>query len=183
VSLAGEALRQAREQADCPAREKAEKVAMALNNKQRGARKLAKLLGEDVSNIPHLTTSPPPIPPPLQPNLQRQQSLSQQSPSALTTPGSAGFGSISLPAPPPPPPAAPAAPTPWYLAEDYKMEDIVFDDKGAVKAGTLQALVARLTPHGATGESKFSLNSFILVLCSVQRVGRGFFCTKERGRR
>jgi len=43
--------------------------------------------------------------------------------------------------------------TPWYLGEDYEPGDIVFDDKGGVKAGTLKALVARLTPHGSTGMS------------------------------
>jgi hypothetical protein len=40
--------------------------------------------------------------------------------------------------------------TPWYLGEDYDPSEIVFDDKGGVKAGTLRALVARLTPHGST---------------------------------
>jgi son of sevenless-like protein len=40
--------------------------------------------------------------------------------------------------------------TPWYLGEDYDPSEIVVDDKGGVKAGTLRALVARLTPHGST---------------------------------
>jgi son of sevenless-like protein len=51
---------------------------------------------------------------------------------------------------------APVIETPWYLGEDYLPSDIVFDDKGAVKAGTLRALVARLTPHGQTGKSSYS---------------------------
>jgi len=47
--------------------------------------------------------------------------------------------------------------TPWYLGEDYDPSEIVFDDKGGVKAGTLRALVARLTPHGSTCMSFLSL--------------------------
>jgi son of sevenless-like protein len=43
--------------------------------------------------------------------------------------------------------------SPWFLGEDYSAEDIVFDDKGGVRAGTLRGLIARLTPHGQTGES------------------------------
>jgi son of sevenless-like protein len=58
------------------------------------------------------------------------------------TPPSASFTSI-------PPPLQ--IETPWYLVDDYAPEDIIVDDKGAVRAGTLPALVARLTPHGATG--------------------------------
>jgi hypothetical protein len=49
--------------------------------------------------------------------------------------------------------------TPWYLGEDYDPSEIVFDDKGGVKAGTLRALVARLTPHGSTCMSFSSLLS------------------------
>jgi son of sevenless-like protein len=70
------------------------------------SRKLAKILGEDVSAI-NLASVPPPV-------------------------------------------AAPQ--TPWYLSEDYASDEIVFDDRGGVKAGTLRALVARLTPHGSTGK-------------------------------
>jgi hypothetical protein len=54
----------------------------------------------------------------------------------------------TIPAPLPPMIAMPE--TPWYLGEDYDPSEIVFDDKGGVKAGTLRALVARLTPHGST---------------------------------
>jgi son of sevenless-like protein len=45
--------------------------------------------------------------------------------------------------------------TPWYMGEDYPASDIIFDDKGAVRAGTLPALVARLTPHGSTDTTFF----------------------------
>jgi len=49
---------------------------------------------------------------------------------------------------------------PWYLGEDYDPSEIVFDDKGGVKAGTLKALVARLTPHGSTGMSLLFSRAF-----------------------
>jgi son of sevenless-like protein len=55
----------------------------------------------------------------------------------------------TIPAPLPPL-IIPMPETPWYLGEDYDPSEIVFDDKGGVKAGTLRALVARLTPHGST---------------------------------
>lgn len=41
--------------------------------------------------------------------------------------------------------------TPFFLEPNYHPSEIVFDDKGAVKAGTLSALVERLTPHNSTG--------------------------------
>lgn len=41
--------------------------------------------------------------------------------------------------------------TPFYLEPNYHPSEIIFDDKGAVKAGTLSALVERLTPHHSTG--------------------------------
>ena len=64
----------------------------------------------------------------------------------------------------PPPIAPPAVPeTPWYLGEDYALEDITFDDKGGVRAGSLRALVARLTPHGSTGESKWMVVETMLM--------------------
>jgi son of sevenless-like protein len=40
---------------------------------------------------------------------------------------------------------------PWYLNEDYNPTEIILDDKGNVKAGTLKALVSKLTSHGQTG--------------------------------
>ena len=49
----------------------------------------------------------------------------------------------------PGPSAQPDAP--WYLRDDYEPGEIIFDDRGGVKAGTLRALIARLTPHGSTG--------------------------------
>lgn len=67
----------------------------------------------------------------------------------------------TVPAPLPP---TPIPERPWYLGEDYDPSDIVFDDKGNVKAGTLKALVARLTPHGSTG---MSLDLSISDLCSL----------------
>lgn len=51
-------------------------------------------------------------------------------------------------APPAPPPAAAHGQQPeWYTEPDYDPNEIVLDDKGAVKAGTIRALIARLTPH------------------------------------
>lgn len=42
---------------------------------------------------------------------------------------------------------------PAYLSEDYDAGDLVVDEeKGTVKAGTLEALVVRLTRHGIAGE-------------------------------
>jgi son of sevenless-like protein len=35
----------------------------------------------------------------------------------------------------------------WYLATDFPVGELVFDDRGAVKAGTIRGLVARLTAH------------------------------------
>lgn len=72
----------------------------------------------------------------------------------------------SVPGPVPALPLAPPAPpeTPWYLCEDYAPEDIVLDDNGAVRAGTLPALVARLTHHGSTDTSFFQ--AFLLTFRS-----------------
>jgi son of sevenless-like protein len=127
-------------------REKAEKAERDRIKKEKGNKKLAKMLGEDVS---HLPISPPPPPQPpiippviLQQQLQRQQSLSNSV--DMRTPPSASFGHISLPLP---------KETPWYITEDYLPDELIFDDKGQVKAGTLKALVVRLTPHGSTGKS------------------------------
>lgn len=127
-------------------REKAEKAERDRIKKEKGIKKLAKMLGEDVS---HLPISPPPPPQPpiippviLQQQLQRQQSLSNSV--DIRTPPSASFGHISMP---------PQTEMPWYLSEDFIPEEIIFDDKGGVKAGTLRALVVRLTPHGSTGMS------------------------------
>ena len=86
----------------------------ARNNRNRAgpSKKLAKILGEDVSTFGNPANLPPSLAPPVQ----------------------------IIPE------------TPWYLKEDYDPQDIIFDDKGGVRAGTLKALVARLTPHGSTGE-------------------------------
>jgi son of sevenless-like protein len=43
--------------------------------------------------------------------------------------------------------------TPWYLGNDYPPGDLVYEEDKGVKAGTLQALVERLTPHINTGRS------------------------------
>ena len=56
---------------------------------------------------------------------------------------------------PPSTSSAPALPElPWYMQDEYGKEELVFDDKGGVKAGTLPALVAKLTPHGSTGTNR-----------------------------
>ena len=60
----------------------------------------------------------------------------------------------TIPAPLPPL-IIPLPEKPWYLGEDYDPSEIVFDDKGGVKAGTLRALVARLTPHESIGTCTF----------------------------
>ncbi|ORX38721.1 hypothetical protein BD324DRAFT_650066 [Kockovaella imperatae] len=85
-----------------------------LNAKSRQtSKKLAKLLGEDVSTLGH------PLPPPLAPPIQQVPE------------------------------------TPWYLGNDYEASELMFDDKGGVRAGSLRALVARLTPYGSTDTSFF----------------------------
>jgi son of sevenless-like protein len=44
--------------------------------------------------------------------------------------------------------------TPWYLKPDYVPSDIILDNvEGSIKAGTIQALVERLTAHDNTGTS------------------------------
>ncbi|RXK38140.1 hypothetical protein M231_04601 [Tremella mesenterica] len=84
------------------------------------SRKLAKLLGDDIfiNNT---------VPPPHSTNPQNQN---QNQPISTV------------------PTQNQPSETPWYLGEDYEPNEIIFDDKGAVKAGTLKALIARLTPHG-----------------------------------
>lgn len=55
-----------------------------------------------------------------------------------------------------PPAAAMRAAPPWYLSSDYPPGDIVLDeDKGSVKAGTIRALIERLTPHTSADTSFF----------------------------
>lgn len=41
---------------------------------------------------------------------------------------------------------------PPYLGDDYVGNELILDDKGGVKAGTLRALVVRLTQHGTAGK-------------------------------
>lgn len=45
----------------------------------------------------------------------------------------------------------PAAPLPWYLQSEVNSDSIVFDGGGAVKSGTLPALVEQLTLHERIG--------------------------------
>jgi hypothetical protein len=75
--------------------------------------------------------------------------------------------------PAPLPPMIPMPETPWYLGEDYDPSEIVFDDKGGVKAGTLRALVARLTPHGSTCMSSLSCPHSPLVEMEIHRERKG----------
>jgi hypothetical protein len=42
--------------------------------------------------------------------------------------------------------------SPFYLGNDYADEDIIMNPDGTVKAGTLAALVERLTTHEQPGE-------------------------------
>ncbi|KAL7423553.1 cell division cycle-related protein [Cryptotrichosporon argae] len=74
-------------------------------------------------------------------------------------------GPFSAPLPPAPPPEVP-----FYLASDYGPGEIIFDDKGKVKAGTIEALIERLTPHTTTEQAFFS--AFLLTY-------RGFTTTEE----
>ena len=63
-------------------------------------------------------------------------------------------------------PTAPGPPvqheSPWFLGDDYGPGEIVFDDRGGVRAGTLRALVARLTSHGSTGLAYLVLRTDML---------------------
>lgn len=58
----------------------------------------------------------------------------------------------NLPQQPAPLVSTPIPERPWYLGDDYDPSEIVYDERGNVKAGTLSALVAKLTPHGSTGQ-------------------------------
>lgn len=73
----------------------------------------------------------------------------------------------SVPGPVPALPLAPPAPpeTPWYLGDDYAPDEVLYDDKGGVRAGTLSALVARLTPHGSTDTAFFQ--AFLLTFRTI----------------
>ncbi len=63
----------------------------------------------------------------------------------------------------PRPSLPPVIQTPWYLGSDYGPGEIVYDDKGGVKAGTLRAFIERLTSHVSTGQSFLSLSLFWLL--------------------
>ncbi|WVR07351.1 hypothetical protein IAU60_004392 [Kwoniella sp. DSM 27419] len=104
----------------------------AKNSRRTPSKKLAKLLGEDVSSIP-----------------------------------------ISASVPPPPPPE-----TPWYLLDDFESGEIIFDEKGGVKAGTLKALVIRLTQHSSTDTPFFQ--AFLLTFRSFTNAHELFEHLVER---
>ncbi|KAK8854953.1 hypothetical protein IAR55_003693 [Kwoniella newhampshirensis] len=53
---------------------------------------------------------------------------------------------------------------PWYLSDDFEQGEIIFDDKGGVKGGTLKALVIRLTQHSSTDTPFFQ--AFLLTFRS-----------------
>lgn len=76
------------------------------------------------------------------------------------------MSSISLNSSIPPPTIASSIPeTPWYLADDITSSDeLVLDDKGNVKAGTLPALVVRLTHHASADTAFFQ--AFLLTFRS-----------------
>ncbi|ORY35356.1 hypothetical protein BCR39DRAFT_3332 [Naematelia encephala] len=88
----------------------------------------------------------------------------------------------ALPSVPPPGTSSSGHPAqidqPWFLREDYEPSEIVFDDRGAVKAGTLKALVARLTPHGSTDTSFFQ--AFLLTFRSFTTGNELFELLVER---
>ncbi|KAL1407333.1 cell division cycle-related protein [Vanrija albida] len=92
-----------------------------------GSKKLAKLLGDDT--------------------FSRTQAASVQAvPSTPVSPASH---------PPPPPMAMMGKSAPWYLATAYPPGEIVEDDNGILKAGTIQVLVERLTAHTAADTNFF----------------------------
>lgn len=63
-------------------------------------------------------------------------------------PAAATPNRTSVHGPPVAPPASARGPQPeWYNEADYDPADIVLDDRGSVKAGTIKALIARLTAH------------------------------------
>lgn len=76
---------------------------------------------------------------------------SMMPPSSAISPSIASSASIAHQPPPPapmaPPPSAMRSQDAWYLATDFPVGELVFDDRGAVKAGTIRGLVARLTAH------------------------------------
>ncbi|WVQ99820.1 hypothetical protein IAU59_006963 [Kwoniella sp. CBS 9459] len=96
------------------------------------SKKLAKLLGEDVTAISMNATVPPPAPPE----------------------------------------------TPWYLSDDFAPGEIIFDDKGGVKAGSLKALVVRLTQHSSTDTPFFQ--AFLLTFRSFTNAHELFDHLVER---
>ncbi|WWC90903.1 uncharacterized protein L201_005841 [Kwoniella dendrophila CBS 6074] len=102
------------------------------------SKKLAKLLGEDMSQFP--------------------------------------INQMSMNATIPPPPAPPE--TPWYLSDDFIPGEIIFDDKGGVKAGSLRALVVRLTQHSSTDTPFFQ--AFLLTFRSFTNAHELFEHLVER---
>ncbi|WVW85840.1 hypothetical protein I302_107878 [Kwoniella bestiolae CBS 10118] len=96
------------------------------------SKKLAKLLGEDMSQLPINASVPPPAPPE----------------------------------------------TPWYLLDDFVPGEIIFDDKGGVKAGSLRALVVRLTQHSSTDTPFFQ--AFLLTFRSFTNAHELFDHLVER---
>ncbi|BEJ03260.1 hypothetical protein CcaverHIS641_0104350 [Cutaneotrichosporon cavernicola] len=91
----------------------------------------------------------------------RSDSVSQGKPSKKYPRIKEDRSSMILTSPPPapmsvPPAAAMRAAPPWYLSSDYPPGDIVFDEeKGTVKAGTIRALIERLTPHTSSDTAFF----------------------------
>ncbi|GMK58437.1 hypothetical protein CspeluHIS016_0504690 [Cutaneotrichosporon spelunceum] len=91
----------------------------------------------------------------------RSDSVSQGKPSKKYPRIKEDRSSMILTHPPPapmsaPPAAAMRAAPPWYLSSDYLPGDIVFDEeKGTVKAGTIRALIERLTPHTSSDTAFF----------------------------
>lgn len=51
---------------------------------------------------------------------------------------------------------------PWYLRSDYRREDILINPDGGVRAGTLTALVERLTTHDIRGYYKNFCDAILL---------------------
>ncbi|KAF7299199.1 hypothetical protein MIND_00868600 [Mycena indigotica] len=68
----------------------------------------------------------------------------------------------------PPPPEPEAPPKPWYLQPSYSPTEIMMDADGGVRAGTVPALVERLTAH-EQGDPTF-IKSFLMTFKSFTSV-------------
>jgi len=64
---------------------------------------------------------------------------------------------------------------PWYLRTTYNSQEILVDNDGSVRGGTLAALVERLTSHEHTGE----VIEAITVTCAHAGYQIGHLCLRS----